>query len=116
NLEERDIEPPIITLNGDEAIELEVGDTYEELGATAYDDVDGDLTDTIEISGEVDTDKPGEYHITYTVSDAAGNAAEAVRRVTVVVPVEDEYDTTEGCVWFSGEGEPDGYLGEPGDL
>lgn len=116
NLEERDTEPPIITLNGDEAIELEVGDTYEEMGATAYDDVDGDLTDAIEISGEVDTDKPGEYHITYTVSDAAGNVAEAVRRVTVVESATDDDDTAEGGMWFSGEGKPAGDLGATGDL
>src|SRR5699024_12747198 len=79
NLEERDTEPPIITLNGDEAIELEVGDTYEEMGARAYDDVAGDLTDAIEISGEVDTEKTVEFHITYNDSDKEGNIAYDVR-------------------------------------
>lgn len=79
-----DIEAPVITLNGDAEIELNVGESYKELGATAEDNVDGDLTDEIEITGEVNTDIPGKYTITYTVSDAAGNVATKTRVVYVV--------------------------------
>src|SRR5699024_11650177 len=68
-----DDEAPVITLNDDKPIELEVGKTYEEPGATAEDNVDGDITDDIEITGEVNTNKVGDYTITYTVSDTAGN-------------------------------------------
>src|SRR5699024_10160981 len=50
-----DNEAPVITLNDDTPIELEVGETYEEPGATAEDNVDGDITDDIEITGEVNT-------------------------------------------------------------
>ena len=78
-----DITPPIITLNGDSNIELTVGDSYDELGATAEDDVDGDLTASIIIDNPVDTNKVGTYTITYTVSDSAGNKAEASRVVIV---------------------------------
>src|SRR5699024_4650735 len=53
--EEADTVAPEITLNGDNPMELEVGGTYEEPGATATDDVDGDLTEQIKITGEVDT-------------------------------------------------------------
>lgn len=74
---------PEITLNGDNPMELEVGDTYEEPGATATDDVDGDVTDNIKISGEVNTDKAGTYEVVYTVSDEAGNEATATREVIV---------------------------------
>lgn len=75
---------PKITLNGENPLEIEVGENYEEPGATAEDDVDGDITNSIEISGEVDTDKPGEYEIIYTVSDEAGNNTEETRVVNVV--------------------------------
>lgn len=75
---------PKITLNGENPLEIEIGENYEEPGATAEDDVDGDITNNIEISGEVDTDKPGEYEIIYTVSDEAGNSTEETRVVNVV--------------------------------
>src|SRR5699024_12863181 len=65
-----DNEAPVITLNDDIPIELEVGETYEEPGATAEDKVDGDITDDIEITGEVHTNNIRDYTITYTVSDA----------------------------------------------
>ncbi|RED42934.1 putative secreted protein (Por secretion system target) [Winogradskyella eximia] len=79
---------PIITLLGDNPIELNVGDTYEEFGATALDDVDGDLTDTIIIDASaIDTSTAGNYTVTYNVSDAAGNAAtEVIRIVNVNAP------------------------------
>src|SRR5699024_12780704 len=76
-----DDEAPVITLNDDTPIELEVGETYEEPGATAEDNVDGDITDDIEITGEVNTNKVGDYTITYTVSDAAGNETVKERQI-----------------------------------
>src|SRR5699024_6076011 len=116
DLEERDTEPPTITLNGDEAIELKVGDSCGERRATAYDDVDADVSDAVEISGGVDTAKLDEYHCGYTAWDAAGNVAGAVRRVTVGESATDDDDTAEGGMWFSGEGKPAGDLGATGDL
>ena len=83
---DEDTTPPEITLNGDNPMELEVGEEYVEPGATAEDDVDGDLTDEIEISGDVNTDEPGEYEVVYTVTDAAGNEATVTRTVIVVEP------------------------------
>ena len=79
-----DDEAPVITLIDDKPIELEVGETYEEPGATAEDNVDGDLTDDIEITGEVNTDKVGDYTITYTVSDAAGNETVEKRQIKII--------------------------------
>ncbi|WP_405570124.1 immunoglobulin-like domain-containing protein [Winogradskyella sp. Asnod2-B02-A] len=87
---------PIITLLGDNPIELNVGDTYQEFGATALDDVDGDLTDTIVIDASaVDTSTAGNYMVTYNVSDAAGNAATEVTRV---VTVNDSLVFIEPCI------------------
>ncbi|MGO3885919.1 MAG: GH92 family glycosyl hydrolase [Mycetocola sp.] len=68
--------------------EVAQGQSFEPLaGVSASDDVDGDLTAAIEVTGTVDTTTPGEYRLTYRVSDAAGNTTVA-ERVVVVVAVE----------------------------
>lgn len=93
-----DTEAPVITLNGASPINLDLGDTYTELGATATDNVDGDLTSSIVIGGDtVNTNVVGSYTITYNVSDAAGNAAAEVTRVVNVNP-----DTTPPVITLIG--------------
>src|SRR5699024_11590124 len=82
--ESEDTIAPVISLNGDNPMELEVGETDDEPGATAEDDVDGDVSDAIEVSGDVDTSTVGKYEVVYTVSDAAGNEATETRTVNVV--------------------------------
>ena len=37
---------------------------------TATDNYDGDLTDKVSVTGAVDTSKPGDYEIKYSVSTA----------------------------------------------
>ena len=71
---------PEIKLKGDETIYLSVGSGYNEAGYTASDNCDGDLTDKVTISGSV-LDNVGEYTLTYSVSDNAGNKTEVTRRV-----------------------------------
>ncbi len=75
--------PPVITLNGPVSLNLGTGYTYTEFGATAWDSVDGDLTDKITISGDVYTGLGGTYIVTYTVDDDAGNEGKALRTVNV---------------------------------
>ena len=81
-----DTEKPVITLIGEDNVTVQLGGTYEELGATATDNVDGNITkDEITVTGEVDTNTVGTYTVTYAVSDAAGNAAvEVTRTVTII--------------------------------
>lgn len=74
---------PEINLNGDSNITIYLGDTYEENGASAIDKNDGDLTDRIQIEGNVDTSIEGNYIIKYIVSDNSGNSATVTRTVTV---------------------------------
>lgn len=79
-----DTTKPVITLAGATTINLEFNGTYAELGATATDNIDGDLTSSIVITGSVNTALAGTYSIYYNVSDAAGNAAVQVVRSVVV--------------------------------
>lgn len=83
-----DTTPPVITLNGDATVNLTVGDTFTDPGATATDDTDGDISGNIMVGGDaVDTNNAGTYVITYNVSDAAGNpAAQVTRTVNVTAP------------------------------
>ncbi|MET1178493.1 immunoglobulin-like domain-containing protein [Peribacillus simplex] len=50
---------------------------------TAKDNVDGNITSLIGISGKVDTKKTGKYTLTYKVSDTARNTVTVKRVVTV---------------------------------
>lgn len=79
-----DTTPPVITLTGASTINLEVGDTYTELGATATDNEDGDISSNIVITGTVNTNTAGTYTRFYNVSDSAGNAASQVTRTVIV--------------------------------
>ena len=89
---------PVITLIGSANISLELGDSYSDAGATASDNIDGDLTSSIVVGGDtVDTNTVGSYTITYNVSDAAGNNATEVTRTVTVNP-----DTTEPVITLIG--------------
>ena len=107
-----DTTDPVITLAGANPQVIEIGDGYVELGATASDDVDGNLTSSIAIDASaVEPTSLGTYTVTYSVSDAAGNTASKSRSVEVV-------DTTKPVIVLSGAnpqvievGDPYGELG-----
>ena len=85
--------PPVITLIGDSTVELLLDDSYVDAGATALDNVDGDITGNIVTAGlPIDTTTSGTYMITYDVSDAAGNAAIQVTRTVTVLTQEESLD------------------------
>ena len=78
-----DTTAPVITLIGSTIIQLSVGDTFTDPGATATDAVDGDLTASITSTSTVDTSVVGFYAVLYSVTDAAGNAASIYREINV---------------------------------
>ncbi len=80
-----DTEAPVITLIGESPVSIDQDATYTDPGAQAYDNVDGNLTSSIVVSGTVDTSTPGTYYINYNVTDSAGNAANQATRTVVVV-------------------------------
>ena len=81
----RDMTPPVIALDGDNPLTLELGvDTYAEPGAIASDLCDPGVP--VVIGGdEVDSNTLGTYVVIYTASDDSGNEADTVVRTVHVV-------------------------------
>ncbi len=81
-----DITPPVITLLGTNPINETQNTPYIDAGATAFDNIDGDITINILTNNNVNISLVGTYSVNYTVSDAAGNIATVTRTVNVVIP------------------------------
>lgn len=77
------LEPPEITLEGDNPCVVTVGRPFKDPGYTARDSLDADLTQYVTAEGEVDTLTPGTYSLTYTVSDSYENTVSVTREVIV---------------------------------
>ena len=76
---------PIITVVGANPLQLTVGGTFTDPGATAFDEEDGDITGSIVISGNtVNTAVAGAYIVQYNVSDSDGAAADEKTRIVQV--------------------------------
>ena len=80
-----DTTAPVITLVGASTINLTLGTAYTELGATATDNVDGDVTGKIVITNPVNVFAVGTYTVRYNVKDSAGNSATEVTRTVNVL-------------------------------
>lgn len=74
---------PTISLNGDATVVIEEGELYVDAGATADDNVDGNVE--VITSGYVDTGVAGAYTLTYTATDKAEAPNTAVKTRTVKV-------------------------------
>ncbi|WP_115753092.1 immunoglobulin-like domain-containing protein [Listeria kieliensis] len=63
---------------------IEAGSYFDPMnGVTAIDPEDGNITHKVTYNSEVNTNVPGTYRVTYTVSDSAGKQAVKVIYVTV---------------------------------
>ncbi|MEL0457595.1 immunoglobulin-like domain-containing protein, partial [Flavobacteriaceae bacterium SZ-1-7] len=92
-----DTTAPVITLVGNATINLNVGDTYNEQGATATDNIDGDISGNIVIGGDaVNPAVAGTYVVTYDVSDAAGNPAVQAIRIVIITSLPTDVILHEG--------------------
>ena len=81
-----DTTAPVISLVGDAQVTVEVGTTYTDLGATASDNYDGDITTNVNVTNTVDICYCGRYTVNYNVTDSSeSNAAIEVSRVVNVV-------------------------------
>jgi len=76
---------PELQLLGEATINIPAGQEFVDPGATATDDIDGDISDRIEVSGAINPTAVGTQSITYSVADRAGNRVNATRTVIVGV-------------------------------
>jgi len=81
----KDTTSPVITLKGDNPYTVGMGTVYLDPGATALDDIDGDISSKIIVVNNVNTSDTGFYNVKYNVSDIAGNAAVEVERTVKVI-------------------------------
>ena len=75
---------PEIKLLGREDYIIVKNGVYEEYGATATDDVDGDISNNIKIDSKVKMDTPGDYVVVYSVEDSEGNESKVERKVKII--------------------------------
>ena len=80
---------PELILEGDDTMELMLGETFEEPGYRAADENGGDITGDVKVTG-TELTRAGENQIKYTVSDSRGNTTQLMRSVNVLPNT--EYD------------------------
>lgn len=81
---ENDDLPPVLTLTGSDSVDHILNNIYNDAGAEAIDETDGNISKNIYIENTVNVNKIGEYAVIYHVVDQAGNEAIPVtRRVSV---------------------------------
>ncbi len=98
---------PTITLVGGSTIYVKKDSDYKEYGYQAMDGCDGDITDKVEVEGEVDTSKLQTYKVIYRVVDSSGNKQE-VERTVIVNEVKTSSPTTPGVIYLTFDDGPSG--------
>jgi hypothetical protein len=78
-----DTTDPVITLNGSQNDTVILSTAYNDPGATATDNVNGNISASIVVTGTVNTNVTGNNQKHYSVMDAAGNSASATRNIHV---------------------------------
>ena len=86
NLGRGDAMPPVLTILGEASVSVASGTSYVDAGATAVDNIDGDISASIIVTGSVNLAVVGSYTLTYNVEDFAGNRATSVTRNVSVTP------------------------------
>lgn len=84
----KDTTAPTIKLSGSANFFLMIGQDFNDPGFKATDNIDGDITLKVEVSGADDIIDTGNHTITYTVTDSSGNTASVSRNVFVYDPSE----------------------------
>ncbi|MEO5570004.1 MAG: immunoglobulin-like domain-containing protein [Bacteroidia bacterium] len=95
----KDDTAPVITMLGKnpDSLIVKTVSTYDDPGATASDDKDGDITSKIVVASNVNVNQPGHYLIYYTVEDKAHNQATKLSRVVEGVKADGNYKIDATC-------------------
>ena len=91
-----DTTAPVITLNGLAILTVECRTPYTDAGATASDNMAGDLTGSIVVVNPVNMSVVGVYTVRYNVKDTANNNAPEVTRTVNVVDTTPPFITLNG--------------------
>jgi Leucine-rich repeat (LRR) protein len=75
---------PVISLNHPKVVQINQNEPFIDPGYVAMDDIDGDITESVIVDSDVDTQTPGIYHVTYHATDSTGNVSEALDRIVIV--------------------------------
>ena len=81
--------PPQLFLASTTAF-VRAGESFVESGYNAFDDIDGDVTTDVFVTGVLDTNTPGIYNITYTAVDSSLNMTSLNKTVYVYEPQSEE--------------------------
>lgn len=102
--------PPELQLLGANAY-VRAGEEFIESGYTASDDIDGDVTANVIVSGILDTNTPGIYNLTYTAFDSSLNQTSLNRTVYVYEPQSEDLriNPTEKIVYLTFDDGPGQY-------
>ena len=98
----KDDEAPVIKLNGNSLISLNVDEEFVDPGVTVTDNCTEDVKVTV--NGNVDVTTPGNYVITYEATDEHGNKASIKREVIV-----NKKDTKMGVIYLTFDDGPSSY-------
>jgi len=86
-----DTKKPELTIQGDKQVKLYVGDSFEYPVYSATDNYDGEITNNVKMTSNLDTNKIGVYEVNYSVSDSSNNVSEEKIVINVVERKKDPY-------------------------
>lgn len=80
----RDNIKPVVTLKGNEVVKTELNKAYDDEGASATDNIEGDISSRIVKIQDIDISHVGYYTVKYVVADNYGNLSDTVVRIVQV--------------------------------
>ena len=72
-----------ITIQGSNPYYLKKGKIYQEEGYTSYDNIDGNITDKVQVNNNINNNVPGTYEVRYQVTNSDGITKTATRKVII---------------------------------
>lgn len=79
----KDNEPPVMRLGARDSLDWPQGTPFVPAPIVAFDHRDLDLSDQVQVGGNLDVSRTGDYQVIYSVTDKAGNRAEIEQFVHV---------------------------------